>query len=78
MADNTTMVKTEVADDLNAAIEDVQREFNYNKSEAVNFLLWEGHHAYHSAADKHRLADAKPNTVPENAPRNDDNDPTEL
>lgn len=81
MADQTskTMVKTEVVDQLNDAIEAIQSEFGYNKSQAVNFLLWEGHTAYHSQEEiegfKHRLADAEPRGVPESAPRDEHDDP---
>jgi len=51
-----TMVKTTVGDILNSAIESVQDEYDMNKSEAVRFLLQEGHMNYHSEADKERIA----------------------
>ena len=81
---NETMVKAEVGERVNDAIEALQEQYDLNKKTATRDLLRMGTHAFENkhlqpnGSGSHRLAGAEPSEVPADAPRNEDGDPEEL
>lgn len=88
---NRTMVKATIGPRTNDTIEAIQAERDCTKSEATEFLLGYGSAAYrtrhgrndsesgHRLAgaipDAERLLGAEPESVPEDAPRDENDDP---
>lgn len=63
-----TWLKTKVDDGLNAHVEEYRDEHDITKPEAVREML-------RNYVESHRLENAEPEQIPEDAPRNENDDP---